>query len=73
MIHAIHHLVAHTVNVGMSTIKQYAPVCQNTKDNRQIVNQNVLLVQNVHKTKLVINSNAQTLAKVLVVLVPNAK
>lgn len=58
-LHVNRHLVALTANAVKLTNKQYALVYQTILAIHLVVDPNVLLVQNVHKTRLVLNRNVQ--------------
>lgn len=69
----IHHHVVQTVDVSFHLMSLFAHVCQLTKVPHLSVNPNVLLVANVHSTRLVTIKNVSTLALVLAVQTLNVK
>ena len=60
LIHVVRHLVVLTVNVRLMLTKQYVHVYPYMPDHHLDVDLNVLLVQNVHRTKLVLIRNVLT-------------
>ena len=63
MIHVILHHVDHTVNVAKQTVMLFVVVSKDMLAVRQIVVQNVSLVLNVLKTRLVPRTSAKILAR----------
>ena len=65
--HVTHHLAVQTVSVVNLMVKQFVHACQNLLGRHLFADLSVLSLQNVHKIKLVLTRNAQTLAQELAV------